>query len=114
MRVCFRIVWQMIANGLRGRGCQAVRIAGGLTRSLFPSLGQLILWNQNLDRPGDTKAPLDQSTLFQRQHHLMHGRLAVANVPLHVFFGRGLSVEVCVVVNQGKVLVQCDEIWSFC
>ena len=75
-------------------------------RSDFDRLqrGQFICRQEQPDRPGLSRNPTDQAPPLERDDHVVDGRRRDLKEPLEVRFGRGLSVQQRVGVDEGQVL----------
>jgi hypothetical protein len=58
----------------------------------------------NGDRPGLSRNPTDQAAPLDRDDHVVDRRRRDLKEPLEVCFGRGLSVQQRVGVDEGQVL----------
>lgn len=47
---------------------------------------------------------LDQTSLFQREDHLVYGRRGNSEILLHIGFGWGTLMDLGVIVDEGKIL----------
>jgi len=75
-------------------------------RSDFDRLqrGQFICRQEQPDRPGLSGNPADQASPLERDDHVVDGRRRDLKEPLEVRFGRGLSMQQRVGVDEGQVL----------
>ena len=67
-------------------------------------LRQLTGINEQLDAAGDPWLPYDEACPFQREHHLVNGRWADAEIFLHVGFRRRPAMQARVEVDKCQIL----------
>lgn len=65
---------------------------------------ELIPRQQEPNRAGFARLPLDQPLIVECDNHLVNRRGRDPEVPLHVAFGRWLSMNLRIVVDEGQVL----------
>ena len=75
-------------------------------RSDFDRLqrGQFVCRQEQPDRPGLSRDSTDQAPALERDNHVVDRRRRDLKEPLEVRFGRGLSVQQRVGVDEGQVL----------
>ena len=90
-------------DGRQTRNRRSTLVPG---RSDFDRLqrGQFICRQEQPDRPGLSGNPADQASPLERDDHVVDGRRRDLKEPLEVRFGRGLSMQQRVGVDEGQVL----------
>jgi hypothetical protein len=60
--------------------------------------------DEHFDASGHSGLPFDEAGSFERQHHLVNGRRAHAEILLHVGFSRRPSVQAHIGVDKRQIL----------